>query len=204
VVAQRIAVRCIVWLGGWSNNTRCDKENQSDNQEADSDGVKRVPATPQLPPVSGQRIRTPAGHLVVDGHWQKNGVNNHRGEKRSRAKCEPSRRAPRRMCEKNHSEAQQERKRIPKWHRRAKASRQCLSSSNMHRIVKAADARVKENGHRNLVTGHRTSNYNSGNLKSLDGGISHECAENSSAKSSNENKISYAFRRRGMIAMTII
>ena len=52
----------------------------------------------------------------------------------------------------------------------------------MHRIVKAADARVKENGHRNLVTGHRTSNYNSGNLKSLDGGISHEGAENSSAK----------------------
>ena len=61
----------------------------------------------------------------------------------------------------------------------------------MHRIVKAADARVKENGHRNLVTGHRTSNYNSGNLKSLDGGISHEGAENSSAKSSNEKEISH-------------
>ena len=91
------------------------------------------------------------------------------------------------MREKSRCEAQQERERIPEWHPRTEALRQCLSGSNVHRIVEAADARMKENGHGNFVPGHRAGNDNSGNLKSLDGGISHECAENSSAKSSNEN-----------------
>ena len=84
------------------------------------------------------------------------------------------------MREKSRCEAQQERERIPEWHPRTEALRQCLSGSNVHRIVEAADARMKENGHGNFVPGHRAGNDNSGNLKSINRGSSHTFAETGS------------------------
>ena len=48
---ERSAIRSIAWLGDWLDNTRRDKKDQGDNQKADADGMKRIPAPAQLTPV---------------------------------------------------------------------------------------------------------------------------------------------------------
>ena len=45
--------------------------------------------------------------------------------------------------------------------------RQCLGSPNVHRVLKAADARVKEYRHGKFAAGHRPRDHNSGGLKGM-------------------------------------
>jgi hypothetical protein len=41
------------------------------------------------------------------------------------------------------------------------------AGSDMHHVLKAADARVKEHRHGKLATGQRSRDHNSGGLKSM-------------------------------------
>jgi hypothetical protein len=56
---------------------------------------------------------------------------------------------------------------MPEWHYHAEYLRQCLGSSDMHCVIKAADAGVKEHRHGKFATGQGPRDHNSGDLKSM-------------------------------------
>jgi hypothetical protein len=71
----------------------------------------------------------------------------------------------------------------------------------MHRVFKAADARVKEHRHGKFATGHRPRDHNSGELKSMNDVGIHKLASSITAtarnrKSPKEMEVSYRWRGR--------
>ncbi len=159
--------------------------------------MKQIPAPTQISPIGRHRIWLPAGNLIVDGNGQEHGVKTYESQKYRRGECQPPRRAPRSVQNKSHCEGKQKCKRIPERHRRAENLRQGLGGLDMHRVFKAADARVKEHRHGKFATGHRPRDHNSGDLKSMNDVGIHRFASSITAtartrKSPNEIKIGHA------------
>ncbi len=165
---RSLAVCWSEWLGGGREQTGTRPAKPAPPAaRRNAHRMERVPAPAQLPPVGGQGLRLPTGHLVVDGHGQEHGVNDHGGEE-APPPPPPTRgpaclRGPGKEGHPRRSGAESARTR--RASRGTRAAARGLGGADVGGVVQGGDARVEENGDGQLVADHRAGDHDGRKLK---------------------------------------